>query len=295
MATQNKISYAALASQISEYVQAHLADDIVIDDLAAHCGVSKYHLNRLFYAITGFQLGEFIRRRRLQAAYALLAGGNTTVIDASMAVGYASHAAFSRAFLNAFDCKPSEVARGSTHQWRTPDTIKKTRSIDETLTPEIVELPTQYFRGLLGTGFQDSSFTNLGTALFDQLHGVLATAGLGHLLAQPIGVSLDSPWQGDQAESRFFMGVSGESVPASLPLTEFSWRKGTWARFDHVGSYQRMWQTISRIYANWVVPEQIKLLDETIIQVYLNNPSNAAESELRTALYFPVNLHCENK
>ena len=74
MSTQQQNMYETLANQVSGYVQAHLGDSIVIDDLARHCGVSKYHLNRLFYATTGFQLGEFIQRRRLQAAYALLAG-----------------------------------------------------------------------------------------------------------------------------------------------------------------------------------------------------------------------------
>lgn len=41
----------------------------MIEVLAAMVGVSKYHLNRLFQATTGFQLGEFIQRRRLQHAY----------------------------------------------------------------------------------------------------------------------------------------------------------------------------------------------------------------------------------
>ena len=59
----------------------------------------------------------------------------------------------------------------------------------------------------------------------------------------------------------------------------------------HKGSYGLMWQTISRVYAGWIVPERIFLRDDAIIQVYLNNPKNTAEAELTTALYFPVDLN----
>jgi AraC family transcriptional regulator len=84
MSEGNKNAYEMLASQVSDYVQAHLDEKMTLDDLAHHVGVSKYHLNRLFQAATGFQLGEFMQRRRMQAAYALLAKGNCTVIDASL-------------------------------------------------------------------------------------------------------------------------------------------------------------------------------------------------------------------
>ena len=49
-----------------------------------------------------------------------------------------------------------------------------------------------------------------------------------------------------------------------------------------------MWQTISRIYAGWVIPENVVLKDAAIVQVYLNNPNNTAETDLKTALYFPL-------
>ena len=96
-------------------------------------GVSKYHLNRLFQATTGFQLGEFIQRRRLQHAYSLLSAGECSVIDASLAVGYESHSAFSRAFHKAFDCKPNEVRLGTECLWKTPNTLKNISKRDLSL------------------------------------------------------------------------------------------------------------------------------------------------------------------
>jgi AraC family transcriptional regulator len=285
-----------VANQISEYVQAHLDEEIVLDDLALRVGISKFHLNRVFHATTGFQLGEFIQRRRMQTAYALLATDNTSVIEASLAAGYQSHSGFSRAFLSAFGCTPNDVKRGSDCVWRTPNTIKKAQDSVVALLPEILMLPTQHFRGLYGTGFKNSSFVELGNSLSMQLAKVLRDAGLGNLYAAPIGVSLETPWQGDQGKSRFFLGIAAAGLPMTLPsaefpLAEFIWQQGTWAKFHHQGSYSLMWQTISRVYATWIVPEQIRLRDHNIVQVYLNNPSTTAETDLITAMYFPIDIN----
>ncbi len=288
MPNNSKNLYEAFANNISEYVQAHLDQEIVIEDLAAMVGVSKYHLNRLFQATTGFQLGEFIQRRRLQHAYSLLSAGECSVIDASLAVGYESHSAFSRAFHKAFDCKPNEVKLGTECLWKTPNTLKNISKRELSLQPDILELPARKCWGLYGQGFKNNSFKSVGDSLFGELSKRLQTINYYDYFSAAVGVALESPWQGDQTTSRYFAGVLDETLPNSLELDEYLWAQGKWARFKYTGSYGLMWQMISRIYAGWVIPEGIRLEDDAIVQVYLNNPKNTPESELVTDLYFPL-------
>jgi len=287
--------HEVFANKISEYVQDHLDQEIRIDDLATMVGVSKFHLNRLFQATTGFQLGEFVQRRRLQKAYALLAQGNTSVIDVSLAVGYESNSSFSRAFLKAFRCKPSDVKIGSASVWQTPLSIKNPGNRDSILQPDIVALPSQTLLGLYGAGFSNNSFISVALALFDELDARLERASIPAAHLPRIGVALESPWYGDQRGCQYFAGL--EEVSLSIPEGEnwrahefkaYPWAAGTWARFEYRGSYSLMWQTISRIYAGWVIPEGIALKDTAIVQVYLNNSGNTAEADLQTALYFPM-------
>jgi AraC family transcriptional regulator len=288
MASNSKKLYDTFANQISEYVQDNLDQDIVIEDLAVLVGLSKYHLNRLFQATTGFQLGEFIQRRRLQKAYALLASGKFSVIDVSLAVGYESHSAFSRAFFKAFNCKPSDVKLDVTHIWKSVNNVKNISKRDKNLKPEIVELPARHYRGLYGAGFKDNSFVSLAESLFKEIGRCVAQANLDNCFTVPIGVSLESPWQGDQTATRFFAGIDGKDLPANLPLDSYILAPGKWAKFQHLGSYDSMWQTISRVYAGWIIPEAIALKDDAIVQAYLNNPKTTAEAELITELYFPI-------
>lgn len=283
-----KNHYEAFVNHISEYVQAHLDQEIVIDDLSEKIGISKFHLNRLFKATTGFQLGEFIKRRRLQHAYSLLSSGNCSVIDVSLAIGYESHSAFSRAFHKAFGCKPNEVKLGAECLWKTPNTLKNISKRDLSLQPDILELPTRKCWGLYGQGFKNNSYKNVGDSLFDELGKRLQTIHYQDYFSAAVGVALESPWQGNQTTSRYFAGVLDEVLPKSLGLDEYSWSQGRWARFQYTGAYGLMWQMISRIYAGWVIPEGIRLKDDAIVQVYLNNPKNTPESELVTDLYFPL-------
>lgn len=287
MLRKSKNLYEDFANQISEYVQAHLDREIVIDDLAALVGVSKYHLNRLFQAKTGFQLGEFVQRRRLQKAYAILAQGNISVIEASLAVGYESHSAFSRAFLKAFGCTPNDIKIGSQCVWQTPHTLKNICNRELSLQPDIIELSSQQLRGLYGAGFNNNSFIDVAAALFGEINTRLERANVKAPHLSRIGVALESPWYGDQEECRYFAGLDIEGIP-NLELDEYLWAAGRWAKFEYRGPYTLMWQTISRIYAGWVIPENVVLKDAAIVQVYLNNPNNTAETDLKTALYFPL-------
>jgi AraC family transcriptional regulator len=290
MNAKNHNLYEVFANQISEYVQAHLDDDINLDDLALKVGVSKYHLNRLFKASTGFQLGEFIQRRRLQKAYSLLATGNFSVIDASLAVGYMSHSSFSRAFLKAFGCKPVEVKIGMQCEWKTPNTIKKIKKHSTSMQAELVDTPNRQYLGLYGAGFKDNSYVDIANSLIKKLRVTLNIDALNPFNSYPIGVSLESPWQTDQHQSRYFIGIAKDGIAEPPVLETFVWQQGTWARFYHKGSYGLLWQTISRVYADWIVPEGIVLRDDVIIQEFLNNPMNTPEADLSTALYFPVQL-----
>lgn len=283
----NKYSYHQLSDKISDYVQHHLDEVISIDALAEYVQVSKFHLNRIFQLTTGFQLGEFIQRRRLQKAYALLAAGNCSVIDASLSVGYESHSSFSRAFLKAFGCKPNEVKLGSVCEWSTPNTLKNACELDNELQPEIIQLPEKILYGIYGTGFENNSFQGLSQRLVREFFSGLDESGADYKKHVVVGVSLDSPWQIEQEECRFFMGMDLPELKGKS-FDEYTWCGGRWAKFQHGGPHSLIWQTISRIYAGWVIPQGIQLHNNAIVQVYLDDPSIRPAAELRTNLFFPL-------
>ena len=81
------------------YVSRHFGEDIKLDDVARAAGLSKFHFLRRFRKEAGMTPGAFLQRYRIVQAMERLVGSNCTITEIAKTVGYASPAAFSRAFL----------------------------------------------------------------------------------------------------------------------------------------------------------------------------------------------------
>ena len=93
-----------------DYIEAHLTEAIDVHDVAARAYVSAFHFQRMFTALCGIPLGEYIRHRRLtQAAQELLRG--CKVIEAAVKYGYDSPDSFARAFRRFHGVLPSQAGQ----------------------------------------------------------------------------------------------------------------------------------------------------------------------------------------
>ena len=83
--------------------------ELDLDDVAASCQVSRFHLTRAFGSATGLSLMRYLRARRLTEAARLLAAGAPDILAVALDAGYGSHEAFTRAFRDQFGCTPEAV------------------------------------------------------------------------------------------------------------------------------------------------------------------------------------------
>jgi AraC family transcriptional regulator len=81
-----------------DYSEAHLTDELKIEDIAAQSCMSSSRLQRIFSVLCDLTLGEYIRYRRLTLAGKELQEAKGKVIDAALKYGYESPESFSRAF-----------------------------------------------------------------------------------------------------------------------------------------------------------------------------------------------------
>jgi AraC-like DNA-binding protein len=89
---------AMLLHDIQAYIEAHLAEHLGLEDIAAQFLLSRRHLSRLFRERAGMSVVEFINRRRVARAQSLLSDPATTVLDAALAVGIESPSYLARLF-----------------------------------------------------------------------------------------------------------------------------------------------------------------------------------------------------
>ena len=102
---QNKMNDAI------HYIEENLADEINLGTAARYAGCSEWEFQRLFSFVAHTSLGEYIRGRRLTLAAEAIQNGSDKIIDIAMRYGYASHAAFSRAFGRQYGMPPSAARK----------------------------------------------------------------------------------------------------------------------------------------------------------------------------------------
>lgn len=91
------------------YIEENLTEDIKVRDVAEKAYVSEFHFQRIFSALCGISVGEYIRNRRMTVAAKELAARDSKVIDVAMRYGYDSPDSFARAFQKFHGITPSQA------------------------------------------------------------------------------------------------------------------------------------------------------------------------------------------
>ncbi|MGW2228515.1 AraC family transcriptional regulator [Streptomyces formicae] len=99
-------------NQVMEHIERQLTEVIEVAALARAAATSEYHLRRMFSALAGMPLSEYVRRRRLTVAGAEVLAGRDSLLDIAVRYGYGSGEAFARAFRAVHGVGPGEARRG---------------------------------------------------------------------------------------------------------------------------------------------------------------------------------------
>ncbi len=81
-----------------DHADQHFAEPLLLDNLAAVAGMSKYHFHRMFTATYRVTPALYLSERRVERAQDLLRTTNLTVTEVCHAVGFTSLGSFSSRF-----------------------------------------------------------------------------------------------------------------------------------------------------------------------------------------------------
>ncbi|MFE3249345.1 GyrI-like domain-containing protein [Streptomyces sp. NPDC059209] len=98
-------------NQAMEHIECHLDQDLDVAEVARMAATSEDHLRRMFSALAGMPLSEYVRRRRLTLAGAEVLAGRETLLEIAVRYGYSSGEAFARAFRAMHGIGPGEARR----------------------------------------------------------------------------------------------------------------------------------------------------------------------------------------
>ena len=108
-ARRSQSEYDRRLHAVIEHIDRHLDEKLDLASLASVANFSPYHFHRLFHALVGEPLGDYVRRRRLElAAVRLRSQAGATVLQVALGVGFGSAESFTRAFRSRFGAAPTQ-------------------------------------------------------------------------------------------------------------------------------------------------------------------------------------------
>jgi AraC family transcriptional regulator len=273
-----------------DFIEEHLdAEDWGLDDVARAAGYSSWHFQRLFGALTGQTLKDYIRTRRLTAAYeALRAGTAPRLLELALASGFESQEAFTRAFKAQFGATPGAVRKGGVARPCHPAALKPRLTPEHlehltggvTMVPDLIELKAMTVAGL-ATNFvsalaPDTDNMQRIPQLWDDFIGRLA-----QVPRTTYGLVYQTATAARSDELRYMAGyaVEGGAVPAGFETKAVP--AGKYARFVHKGKIANLPLTMRYIMGSWLPKSGYTLRNAPEIEVYTDkfNPT-ADDSEL---------------
>ncbi|MCL1990048.1 MAG: AraC family transcriptional regulator [Defluviitaleaceae bacterium] len=94
-----------------EYIQAHYAQSISLQDMSNELNLNLYYFCSLFKSETGLNFNQYLNQLRIDKSKALLVRTQDSIVDIAMAVGFNNHTYFSLTFKKLTGMTPTEYRK----------------------------------------------------------------------------------------------------------------------------------------------------------------------------------------
>lgn len=254
------MNYLSQIQKGIDFIEANLNFDLSPQLIAREAGISRWHFQRIFKALTNETLKTYIRSRRLANAFDKLLRTDERIIEIAISAGFESQESFSRAFQKAFDMPPNaarKIADKNIFFNKIEFNKEYLKHINQnvSLDPEILVQEKMLLVGLKTQFFSvDSEKNNIANKLpmlwdaflprMDEIeHGIPNTA---------YGVIKQVDDQTDLLEYFAMREVKKlSSLPKGMVSMEIP--KSSYAKFIHKGDVINIDNTVNYIYSSWLM------------------------------------------
>ncbi|HIO96885.1 MAG TPA: AraC family transcriptional regulator [Leucothrix sp.] len=247
-----------------DFIEANLDYDLSLQQIALETGISQWHFQRIFKALTNETLKTYIRSRRLANALEKLLTTDQKIIEIAITAGFESQESFTRAFKKAFELTPNEARKiGDKNLF-----LKKIEFNHEylkhihqsvSLEPEIytqerlllVGMKTQFY----SIDSEKNNIANKLPALWNEFLPRMDEINHG-IEGKAYGVIQQTKDSKDQLECHLEYYAVREvttlnAIPSGMISLEIP--KTTYAYFTHKGDIKSIDNTVNYIYSSWLL------------------------------------------
>ena len=274
------------------FIREHATQRLTLEQIAADVGRSPFHFARLFKALTGDTVFEYVARVRLViAAHMLSEWPRRPVADVALAVGYEMVTSFNKLFKTVLGTSPTgfralSVSRRAAliAQLETVRPVPQS-DLDVTTTPEVRERVDRVYVFVRRHGPYAEEAPRAWTAL----HRIVDGLGLIGPGTECIGAAYDDPGRVTSDALRYDAGLTVDAAtPTPSGVQRAILRGGTYAVFRYRGPYAGIGRAFDAVVAHAAMPEAVVFRPGPCLEIYRSDPRQTPPRELLTELCLPV-------
>lgn len=278
--------YARCVERATLFMESHISEQILLDDIAAYAGLSPYHFHRIFKAVKGETTRQYLIRIRLELAAHLLTHTTNEVAAIGLMAGYDQPEVFSRAFKQYFEVSPSVFRQQAGEQ------IGQRQQTWAHLSMEDLQIGPPVMRFVADTAVacirHTGSYDQVGKTWNRLMLWALTHLQVG-FGTQTLGIVHDNPDITDTSSVRYDACIvlkkpakpQGIIQPHTIP-------GGKYAVFRYKGPYDRFYEVYDYLYLICLRRYGYRLRHTPALEWYIQSPPFYQPRDYVTDFYLPI-------
>ena len=267
------------------YIEENIDEELTMEGLAKQACYSPFHFHRIFQAIVGETVHQYVKRLRIEKAVGKLRYTDQPVTEIALDTSYDTPSAFTKAFKQFMGTSPKRYRALYTAVNTTIEQIKELPMIK----PDKIEknLPdlSLFFVRRCGN-YMQSSCEAWGT-----MGGFINDNHLDRSKMRYFGISHDDPQVTSEDKLRYDAAIlPPQEAKEKGEIGRQVLKGGKYAIFTHQGSYDGLEEAFDKIFLKWL-PESRETFDgaRPVFCEYFNMECAKTEPDkLVTHLYIPL-------
>ncbi|TFH52088.1 AraC family transcriptional regulator [Actinomyces viscosus] len=276
--------YQRQLDAVTDYIYAHLDDDLSLETLAHVSGFSRFHWHRIYRAVRGETAAQTVRRLRLERAAAMLTETSWPVERIAWKAGFTGTEVFSRAFLRSYGTTPGRFRIGG----RPVSADSLAMSSGTGSTSSVREAPGWPVRVEERAGYRlvvaehRGSYLDISRA-FSRVKDRMRAGN------SMVAIYEDDPDAVPPADLRSAAGtVVDPDTRIPHDLAERMVPAGRYAIMRYIGPYSSMHAAYLWLYGQWLPSSGEEPRDHPIVEEYLTDAATTPPVEAVTDILLPL-------
>lgn len=278
------------------YIEDNLNENIKVEEIAGAIGYSYYHFHRIFQALVGESVGNYLRKRRItRAAYDLIYT-DKRIIDIAMYYRFESQEAFTRAFKTSYAVSPKVYRQNRLQQFlgeKKELTGIKLRHLHEGITfnPEIKVITRKKIVGIKGdTSIKQVRIPEIWELFLSRVNEIPNKKNnCPYFSICEVNSGFDMNKFSETTEYSELIGVEVENfdnIPKNMVKRIIA--EGKYAVFTHKGCTNKLALTYDYIWGTWIPCSSMEVDSRDDFEIHDERFLGADNDETQIDIYIPI-------